>query len=146
MQRRPVPCPDVRWLAWVHPVLMAALLAFTILALREGLRVRRGRLAGRGVDARRHRRLGRSAVPLAIAGFGLGLASMAWLRPGQAPAGSVHFALALPAIVGLAAGGALGLRLERGASPATRRWHAWLGALGLVLGLAAGVAGLAILP
>ena len=136
----------MHWLVWVHPVLMGALLALALVVLREGLRIRRGRIVGRRIDSRRHRRLGRAAVPLLIAGFAAGLASMAWLRPGEPLAGSVHFRLALPAIVGLAAGGFLGLRLERGARGATRGLHAWLGALGLLLGLAAAGAGLAILP
>jgi hypothetical protein len=139
-------CAGVHWLVWVHPVLMAALLALALLVLREGLRIRRGRIVGRRVDSRRHRRLGRTAVPLLIAGFAGGLASMAWLRPGEEVAGSVHFRLALPALVGLAAGGLLGLRLERGAGMQTRALHAWLGALGLLLGLAAAGASFAILP
>jgi len=138
--------PDVRWLVWVHPLLMTALLALALLALREGLRIRRGRISGRRVDARRHRRLARAAVPLLIVGFAAGLASMAWLRQDESLAESVHFRLALPAVLGLAGGGLLGLRLERGAGIRTRRWHAWLGALGLLFGLAAGVAGIAILP
>ena len=136
----------MRWLVWVHPVLMTALLALALATLREGLRIRRGRIVGRRADSRRHRRLGRLAVPLLILGFGAGLASMAWLRPAEPLAESVHFRLALPAVVGLAAGGFFGLRLERGARGATRGLHAWLAALGLLLGLAAGVAGFAILP
>jgi hypothetical protein len=144
--RRPVPCAGVRWLVWVHPVLMTALLALALAVLREGLRIRRGRILGRRVDSRRHRRLGRVALPLLVAGFAGGLASMAWLRPEEPLAGSAHFRLALPAILGLSAGGLLGLRLERGAGGSTRALHAWLGALGLLLGLAAAGAGLAILP
>jgi hypothetical protein len=136
----------VRWLAWVHPALMTGLLALAVLVLREGLRIRRGRIAGRPVDSRRHRRLGRIAVPLLLLGFGAGLASMHWLRPDWALASSAHFALALPAALGCAAGAALGLRLERGGGATTRRLHAWLGAAGLLFGLAAAVAGLSILP
>jgi hypothetical protein len=130
----------------VHPVLMPALLALALLALREGLRIRRGRLRGRRVDSRRHRRLGRAAVALLVGGGAIGLGSMAWLRPEEPLGASVHFRIALPALAGLAAGGILGLRLERGAGPGTRSLHAWLGALGLLLGLAAAGAGSAILP
>jgi hypothetical protein len=136
----------VRWLVWVHPLLMSALLATALLVLREGLAIRRARIAARRVDSRRHRRLGRLAVPLLIAGFATGIASMAWLRPGEPLADSVHFRLAIPAILGFAAGGWLGLRLEKGAGPQVRRLHAWLGAVGLLLGLATGAAGMAILP
>ena len=136
----------MRWLVWVHPLLMSALLATALLVLREGLAIRRGRIAARRVDSRRHRRLGRLAVPLLVAGFATGIASMAWLRPGEPLAESVHFRLAVPAILGLCAGGWLGLRLEKGADLRVRRLHAWLGALGLLLGLATGAAGMAILP
>src|SRR5262245_10434887 len=122
-----VPCAGVHWLVWVHPVLMTALLALALLVLREGLRIRRARIVGGRRDSRRHRRLGRVAVPLLVAGFASGLASMAWLRPSEPLAESAHFRLALPAIVGLAGGGLLGLRLERGAGGATRGLHAWLG-------------------
>lgn len=146
MDRRGVPCSAVRWLVWVHPVLMTALLALALWVLREGLAIRRARLAKRRADSRRHRRLGRIAVPLLVAGFAAGIASMAWLRPGEPLAESVHFRLAVPAILGLAGGGWLGLRLERGAGPRGRQLHAWLAALGLLLGLATGAAGMAILP
>jgi len=146
VERGRVPCHGVSWLVWVHPVLMTALLALALFVLREGLRIRRGRIIGRRRDARLHRRLGRVVVTLLLAGFGAGLASMAWLRPGETLAGSVHFRLALPALLGLAAGGALGLRLERGGGPSVRRLHAWFAALGLLFGLAAGVAGMSILP
>jgi uncharacterized membrane protein YfcA len=136
----------VRWLAWVHPVLMTALLAMALLALREGIAIRRGRISGRRVDSRRHRRLGKLAVPLLVVGFGAGIASMAWVRSGEPLAESVHFRLALPALLGFCVGGWLGLRLERGAGPKVRQLHAWFAALGLLLGLATGAAGMAILP
>jgi len=141
-----VPCSGVRWLVWVHPVLMTALLALSLLVLREGLAIRRGRISGRRVDSRLHRRLGRIAVPLLIAGFAAGIASVAGLRPEEPLAGSVHFRLAIPAIAGLGAGGWLGLRLEKQAGSRVRQLHACLGALGLLLGLATGAAGIAILP
>jgi hypothetical protein len=136
----------VRWLVWLHPAIMPALLALALFVLREGLRIRRGRIVRRPADSGLHRRLGRAAVPLLIAGFSLGLASMAFLRPREPLAESVHFRLALPAVIGLAAGGALGLRLERGAGLRVRRLHVWLAVVGLLFGLGAAAAGIAILP
>jgi hypothetical protein len=136
----------VRWLAYAHPLAMVVLLALGVVVLRQGLRIRRARLLGLPRDSRAHRRLARWVVPLIALGFAAGLASMGWLRD-EPPARSAHFALALPAAIGFAAGGLLGLRLERrGGSPRMRNLHALLGAGGLLLGLAAAVAGFAILP
>jgi len=124
---------------------MIALLALAAFVLREGLRIRRGRLLGSPVRSERHRRWGRAVVLLLLAGFFSGLASMAWLRQ-ETPLESVHFLLALPAVLGFLGAGALGLQLERRAPVALRGLHALLGAMGLLLGLAAAVAGFAILP
>ena len=68
-----------------------------------------------------------------------------WLRD-EPPLESIHFLIALPAALGFAGAGALGLWLERKLASPVRGLHAWLGALGVLLGLAAGVAGFAILP
>lgn len=135
----------MRWLAYVHPALMLLVLALALFVLREGLRVRRARLARRSFDSTRHRRLARVlalAVPL---GFALGLTSMGWLR-GESVAGSVHFPFAAGATIGIGLAATLGLRLERGASLRTRTVHAICGAIGVLLALGAGIAGLAILP
>ena len=70
----------MRWLAYAHPVLMVGVLALGLLVLREGLGVRRGRIARRPADSRRHRRLARIFVLLLVAGYASGIASMAWLR------------------------------------------------------------------
>jgi hypothetical protein len=70
---------------------------------------------------------------------------MAWLR-GKDVLGSVHGWLATGALVGFCAGGALGLALERRGRGPLRNWHALTASAGLLLGLAAAVAGFAILP
>ena len=132
-------------LVYLHPVAMVAVLALGLFVLREGLRIRRGRLLRRPVDARRHRRLARVVVVCALLGFGSGLASMGWLR-GKHIFDSVHAWLATGALLGFLAGGALGLVLERRGRPPTRTWHALTASAGLLLGLAAAVAGFAILP
>ena len=134
----------MRWLAYAHPLFMLVLLGLGVQVLRDGLRIRRARLLGTRADSRRHRRLARWFVGLAVPGFAGGLSSMLWLRPDPALE-SFHFALALPALACWLTAGALGLRLERGRA-VNRHAHAALGAAGLLLGLAAAVAGFAILP
>ncbi len=133
------------WLAYLHPVAMIAILAVGIVVLREGLRIRRGRLTGRPVESRRHLWLAKRFVPLAALGFCAGLASMAWLRD-EDLFESVHSFLALGALVGLVSGGLLGLRLERRGGSRLRVLHSICAGLGLLIGLAAAIAGIAILP
>ena len=134
----------MRWLAYAHPLAMLLILGLGIQVLRDGLRIRRARLLGNPTDSRRHRRLARWFVGLLVPGFAGGLSSMLWLRPEPAME-SFHFALVLAAVACWLTAGALGLRLERG-RPVNRDAHAALGAAGLLLGLAAAVAGFAILP
>jgi uncharacterized protein DUF4079 len=131
---------------YLHPIAMVAVLALGIFVLRDGLAIRDGRLMRRPVSSRRHRRVAKVVVLLAIAGFGSGLASMGWLR-GKPLFGSVHAWLALGALLGFSAGGAFGLLLERrGRNLPLRGFHAVTASVGLLLGLAAAIAGLAILP
>ncbi|HKC49949.1 MAG TPA: DUF4079 family protein [Myxococcota bacterium] len=132
-------------LVYLHPLAMVALLTLALFVLRDGLRIRRGRLLRRPVDSRRHRRLARVVVVLALVGFGSGLVSMGWLR-GKELFESVHAWLATGALVGFSAGGALGLALERRGRGPIRRLHALTASAGLLLGLAAAMAGFAILP
>jgi len=135
----------VHALVYLHPVVMVAVLTLGLFVLRDGLRVRRGRLLRRPVDSRRHRRLARVVVVLALVGFGSGLVSMGWLR-GKDLFESVHAWLATGALVGFSAGGALGLALERRGRGPIRSLHALTASAGLLLGLAAAMAGFAILP
>ena len=135
----------VRWLAYVHPVLMLALLALALFVLREGIAIRRARQARGRFDPSRHRRLARVLVAGVVGGAVLGVVSMVWLR-GDPPAQSVHFPIALVAAVLIACAGGLGLLLERGGAGRTRAIHALCGIVGVLLALAAAVAGMAILP
>lgn len=132
-------------LVYLHPVAMVAVLALALFVFRDGLQIRRARLLRTKFDPRRHRRLARVVVVLVVTGFGVGLASMAWLR-GKDAFESVHAWLATGALAGFGAGGALGLWLERRAPAPVRAWHALTASGGLLLGLAAAVAGFAILP
>jgi hypothetical protein len=136
----------VKGLSYLHPAAMVTVLALGLFVLRDGLRIRNGRLVRRPVGSRRHRRLAKLLVLLVVAGFGSGLYSMAGLR-GKALFGSVHAWLATGALVGFSAGGAAGLWLERRMRvEPLRAVHAVTASVGLLLGLAAAVAGLAILP
>ena len=135
----------VRWLAYVHPVLMLGLLALALFVLREGIGIRRARQAGGRFESSRHRRLARVLVAGVVAGAVLGVVSIVWLR-GDPPARSVHFPIALVAALLIASAGGLGLLLERGGVGRTRAVHALCGVLGVLLALAAAVAGMAILP
>lgn len=124
---------------------MVAILALGIAVLREGLRIRRARLGSARMSSVRHRRLAKLFVPLAALGFAGGAASMRWLRHGNSFE-SVHSLLALGALTGLVSGGLLGLRLERRPSQRVRALHSICAGIGLLLGLVAGMAGIAILP
>ena len=135
----------MRALVYLHPIAMTTLLALGVFVFRDGLRIRRGRLTARPVDARRHRRLARVVVVLAVLGFGSGLVSMGWLRD-KPLFDSVHAWLASGALAGFSAGGAFGLWLERRGRGSIRSWHALTASAGLLLGLAAAIAGFAILP
>ncbi len=134
------------WLAYAHPAAMLAVLALGVVVLREGLLIRRARFGGPPCDPARHRRLARVFVALVVIGFASGLGSQAGLR-GKPLFESVHVIFATGALCGLSSAGALGLWMERhGGGPRLRLTHILLGAGGLLLGLGAAVAGIAILP
>ncbi len=135
----------MRWLGYAHPAAMVLVLALGLLVLREGIRVRRARLRRVPFDSARHRRLARLFVPLVALGFCAGLASSVWLRDDLEPLDSVHGYLALGALSGLLAAGALGLRLERRPASRLRSIHLICGAGGLLVALGGAIAALAIL-
>ncbi len=135
----------MKTLAWAHPLAMVAVLALGLIVLREGVRIRASRLRRRGYDSRRHRRLARGFVGLALLGGVVGLASATALR-GMEPLRSVHAAMVVPAVLALTVAAGFGLRLERGGSLGVRRAHLVAGTVGLLVALAGAVAGWAILP
>jgi hypothetical protein len=135
----------MRGLAYLHPAFMLVVLALAIFVLRDGLAIRRARLAKRPYRSIRHRVLAKLVVALVVLGFGAGLVSMAVLRD-RPVAESIHFPLAVCAMLGMGAAGVLGLRLERNLHSTVRPVHALCGAFGLLMGLAAAIAGFAILP
>jgi hypothetical protein len=126
---------------------MAASLLLAALALRAGLRLRRARLgrAPRAPDLRRrHLGLAKPAVVLLLLGAVGGPLSAVWLR-GWDALHTFHGALGGLVAALFAAAAVLGRRLERGRSRA-RDTHALLGALALLFGLVAAVAGFVLLP
>ncbi len=135
----------MRGLAYLHPAFMLVVLALAIFVLRDGLAIRRARLAKRPYRSIRHRVLAKLVVALVVLGFGAGLVSMAVLRD-RPVAESIHFPLVAAAALGISAAGGLGLLLERGASLQVRTAHALFGGIGVLLALAAAIAGMAILP
>lgn len=142
----------MRWLAYLHPVAMLAVLLLGLLAARQGLRLRRARLGGRErIPVARHTRLARPFVLLVAAGYPVGLFSMGWIR-GEEIYASPHAAIATAASILLLVAGALGWSLERGhgprwaRGPRARSVHLVLGGSGLLAALAAAVAGFDILP
>jgi hypothetical protein len=135
----------MRWLAYVHPAAMAAVLGLGLLVLREGLRLRRARLLGPSLDSARHRRLAQVFVALIVVGYGSGLLSMGRLRA-EPLFDSVHAIFTTGALVGFVLAFALGKQLQHRPGSALRTVHVACGAVGLLLGLAAAVAGIAILP
>lgn len=139
--------PLARALAWVHPAWMLASLALAAAALRAGLRLRRGRLAGARRPPelrRRHLRLARPAVAMLLVGFAAGPPSAVWLR-GMQPFDTFHAYAGLLAAAFFAAAAWLGHRLAGGRTQA-RDAHALLGGIALLLAALAAVAGFALLP
>jgi hypothetical protein len=122
-------------------------LGVAALTLRTGLALRRAR-GGRGATTRRgrerHLRLAKPAVAMLLVGFAAGPLSSAWLR-GFEPMQSFHGAVGLGAALLFAAAALAGRRLERGRSRAYGA-HALLGAVGLLLGALAALAGITLLP
>ncbi len=135
----------VRWLAYLHPVAMVAIVGLGLWALREGLGLRRARILGQPRASDRHRRLGRSFVLLVALGFSAGLASLGLLRR-EPLFESVHFVFASAALLTLGATYLVGRRLERSPTPGLRAAHRLCGGLGLLFAMGAAAAGLAILP
>ena len=139
--------PWLRALAYAHPAWNLVGMLVALLALRSGLRLRRGRLglARRAPDARRaHLRLAKPAVALLLLGFAAGPVSAVWLR-GWHALHSLHGWLGVAVAALFAAAAAVGHRIETGRSRAFDL-HAGLAGLAVLLGAVAAVAGFVLLP
>ncbi|MCG8590235.1 MAG: DUF4079 family protein [Proteobacteria bacterium] len=136
-----------RALAYLHPAWMLASLGLAALALRSGLRIRRGRQRGErpALENRaRHLRLAKPALLCLAAGFVGGLGSAVALR-GWAPLSSFHGLVATAALALFVAVGWLGRRLEQGRAGA-REAHAIAALLAVLLAALAALAGFVLLP
>ncbi len=124
---------------------MLTALLLAALAARAGLALRRARrVAGRRAELRRrHLRLARPAVILALIGFVGGPLSMAWLRD-RPPFETAHAVAGSLAAACFLAAGWLGHRLEHGQG--SRDLHATLGVAALLAGAVAAVMGFVLLP
>jgi Protein of unknown function (DUF4079) len=143
----PLDATTLRLLAFFHPVWMVASIGLALATARLGFAIRRRRVVGRPVGAplrRRHLRLGKSAVLLAVVGFALGPASMAWLR-GRPVFDSLHGILGL-IVTGLFLWTAhSGRALARGDASA-RGLHRLVAASSIAAALLSAVAGFRLLP
>jgi uncharacterized membrane protein len=117
------------------------------LALRVGLRLRRGRRLGGGRsralrDA--HLRLAKPAVLMVLVGFAGGAVS-AWLLRGWTPFGTFHAWIGVGVAGLFTAAAVVGHRIEEGKS---RDFdvHALLGGLALLLAAVGAIAGFVLLP
>ena len=136
-----------RWLAYAHPLWMAAALALAALALRSGLALRSARRRGQRrapAQLRRHVALAKPALVLIAVGFVGGPLSMMWLR-GRTPFATAHAWVCTVAFVLFVAAGVLGRRLERGRGRPLDA-HAALGTLALLAAAAAALTGFVLLP
>ncbi len=141
--------PDslARALAWAHPTWMLLSTGAVLVALRQGLRLRRARQAGarRSPELRRrHLLVARPAVAALLVGFVLGPVSAVALR-GFEPLGTFHGALGVVVAVLFSGAAWVGHGLAHGRSQA-RDLHALLGGLGVLLAAVAAVAGFVLLP
>lgn len=139
--------PTLAALSWVHPVLMTLVILAAIAVYTTGLALREARVRKRRIapgTRRRHTRISRPTVLVALAGFALGPISSVLLRGWPALQG-FHGITGLLAMASFASAGLLGARLESGRT-ARAALHGGLGLLGVLLGLLAAIAGIDLLP
>jgi hypothetical protein len=126
---------------------MIVTLGGAVLTLRAGLALRRRRKLGARFDPdalRRHLRLAKPTLVLALLGFVAGPLSMGLLR-GRSPFETAHAFLATLAVLLFVATALVGRRLKAGAGRHPDL-HAALGVLALLASGAAAVAGFVLLP
>jgi hypothetical protein len=126
---------------------MIASLGLAALALRAGLRLRRGRIARTRRtpgQLRDHLRLAKPAIVLILVGFVAGPLSAFWLR-GWTPFSSLHawLGLLVASLFGVVA--MLGWRLEHGRGRPVEA-HGILAGLAVLAAAVAAVAGFVLLP
>lgn len=136
--------------AYVHPVFQIAALSLGLLALANGLRVRRARRGGSGAEragiARLHMRIGRCFAALFTTGYALGLGGMRFAL--ESPLyETAHAYFATLALCLLWTTAWLGRRLRKAPGNSDlRQIHAYCGFLAVFVSLFVAFLGMRLLP
>ena len=130
-------------LAYLHPVIGAAVLVLLGYVAILGLRLRRAR-RGRAVVAAQHAQLAPVVYTLVLVAWATGALSVYALRPDVESGSTFHFRVG-SLIALLLTGSALTARWMR-TNAELRDLHPWLGATATLLAAAQVVAGLQLLP
>ena len=141
------PSPSPSELSYIHPAVVSAGMLLALWALRHGLAMRALRVYRRRPPQgalRRHLVFAQPAAVLLVVGFGLGPASAALVRDWQIFR-TVHGWIGLAALVCFGAGSLLGWQLKKGRGRRAAL-HGGLGVAGVLLGAAAALTGLELLP
>jgi hypothetical protein len=140
------------WLPFLHPLWQCVGIACGVMALREGLALRRGRrkraLQAPSLRQRaRHVRLGKGSLWIIGSGYLLGIGEF-WLVRGEPVLQSAHFYFATLALILFCWGAVYGFAMQRGtASHAEcRDLHGFLLPLALLIMVGVGLLGLRLLP
>ena len=140
------------WLPFLHPVWQILGIALGLLALREGLALRRRRrtqvrAARHSAQRARHAWLGKCSLCIISSGYLLGIAVL-WLVRAEAVLRSAHFYFATIALALFCWGALYGFAMLR--SPTAygerRDLHAFLLPLALMMMVGVGLLGLKLLP
>jgi hypothetical protein len=140
------------WLPFLHPLWQSVGIALGILALREGLALRRGRRlqtpgVQRSSQRSHHAWLGKCSLWVISSGYFLGIGEL-WFVRAEAILSSAHFYFATIALGLFCWGAAYGFAmLSTPTSYAARRdLHGFLLPLALTMMVGVGVLGLKLLP
>jgi hypothetical protein len=135
---------------YVHPAFMVVTLSLVLLALRQGLILRRARAGGdlggrtRGERRALHLRFGKLAIGFLVVGFLGGLGTTTFVQ-GETPLSTAHGLLGSLSLLSFGAVARLGGRLEQG-DVSGREAHAWTAMVAVLLAATGAVAGFVLLP
>jgi len=134
-------------LAYLHPAFMVATITLVLVVLREGIRMRKLRLARKPVSRAlrdRHTKLAKPAVAMVMVGLLGGVVSIVELRA-RAPLGTFHAFAALLSASLFGAAAWIGHRIEARKSRAVEA-HGWLGLAATLAAALASLGGFVLLP
>lgn len=140
----------MNYLAYIHPAWQIATISLGLITLTNGLRVRRSRMGGAGVEtarvARLHMRLGRWFIALFSVGYALGMGGMRFALEGPLYE-TAHSYFATLALVLFWTTAYLGRRLRRNLkNDDLRQIHSYCGFLAVFIALFVAVLGMRLLP